>query len=233
MRASKFFGHSDPGDDTCAFCAAKIRGEILKKDYIKDTFTDYHELLCPDSPYICNGCAASLGECVQPLKMIDGSQKTDKPGAGRALANRWFSWICHGSTVLAATKAHIRQLREFALNAPRGEECAIILSDSGQKHCIFKAPTFFADGIRIIARLEDETIYADVCELSNWLDVLDQMSAVIGKPALLDTLSPVQVASLLDASISEAGIMQWFNEIQHLPLGRLAAWLSRPKDGWK
>lgn len=233
MRASKFFGKSDPGADVCAFCAAQIKGELAKKDFIKDTFTDYGELLRPDSPYICAGCAASLGDCVQPLQMIDGTQKTDKPGAGKALANRMFSWVCHGDTVLAATKAHIRQLRDFILCAPEGEECAVVLSDSGQKHHIFKTPVFIADGKNVTVRLEDETIRAEVSLLAHWLDILDSMTAVIGKPALLDTPSPMQVSMLLEAGLSEVNTLKWFQELQGTPFGRLAAWLARPKDGWK
>ncbi len=233
MRASSFFGKSEPGDDECAFCAAKIKGELQKKDYIKDTFADYDELLRPNSEYICAGCAASLGDCAQPVRMIDGTLKTDKPGAGKALANRMFSWVCHGDTVLAATKAHIRQLREFILDAPVGEQCAIVLSDSGQKHHIFKTPVFVADAIQVTVRLEDENIRADVGSLARWLDVLDSMTASIGKPALLDIPTPIQIGNLLDAGLDENVIMRWFSNIQGTPFGRLAAWLSRPKDGWK
>ena len=233
MRASKFFGKSEPGEDVCALCAAKIKGELAKKDFIKDTFTDYGELLSPDSPYICAGCAASLGDCVQPVRMIDGTQKTDKPGAGKALANRMFSWVCHGDTVLAATKAHVRQLRAFMLDAPAGEECAVVLSDSGQKHHLFKTPVFIADGMHVTVRLEDETIRADVDSLAHWLGILDRMTEKIGKPALLDTPSPMQVSMLLDAGLSESDILKWFQDLQDTPFGRLAAWLARPKDGWK
>lgn len=233
MRASKFFGKSEHGGDVCAFCAAKIKGDLAKKDFIKDTFTDFGELLSPGSPYICAGCAASLGDCVQPVRMIDGTQKTDKPGAGKALANRMFSWVCHGDTVLAATKAHVRQLRDFILDAPVGEECAVVLSDSGQKHHIFKTPVFIADGRNVTVRLEDETIRADVDALSHWLGILDSMTEKIGKPALLDTPSPMQVSMLLDAGLSEDDILKWFQELQGTPFGRLAAWLARPKDGWK
>lgn len=233
MRASKFFGKSEPGEDVCAFCAAQIKGELAKKDFIKDTFTDYGDLLSPGSHYICAGCAASLGDCVQPVRMIDGTQKTDKPGAGKALANRMFSWVCHGDTVLAATKAHVRQLRDFILCAPVGEECAVVLSDSGQKHHIFKAPVFIADGLHVVVRLEDETIRADVDALAYWLGVLDSITAEIGKPALLDTPSPMQVSALLDAGLSEDVILNWFQALQGTPFGRLAAWLARPKDGWK
>ena len=233
MRASKFFGKSETGTDVCAFCAAQIKGELAKKDFIKDTFTDYGDLLSPGSPYICAGCAASLGDCVQPLRMIDGTQKTDKPGAGRPLANRMFSWVCHGDTVLAATKAHVRQLRDFILDAPAGEECAVVLSDSGQKHHIFKTPVFIADGRNVTVRLEDETIRAEVSLLALWLDILDSMTEKIGKPALLDTPSPMQVSMLLDAGLSEGDIMKWFQDLQGTPFGRLAAWLARPKDGWK
>ena len=233
MRASKFFGKSEPGEDFCAFCAAQIKGELAKKDFIKDTFTDYGELLRPDSPYICAGCAASLGDCAQPLRMIDGTQKTDKPGAGRPLASRMFSWVCHGDTVLAATKAHIRQLRDFILTTPVGEECAVVLSDSGQKHHIFKTPVFIADGQNVTVRLEDETIRAEVSMLAHWLDILDSMTEKIGKPALLDTPSPMQVSMLLEAGLSESNTLKWFQELQGTPVGRLAAWLARPKDGWK
>ncbi len=233
MRASKFFGKSEPGEDVCAFCAAQIKGELAKKDFIKDTFTDYGDLLSPGSPYICSGCAASLGDCVQPLRMIDGTQKTDKPGAGRPLANRMFSWVCHGDTVLAATKAHVRQLRAFILDAPVGEECAVVLSDSGQKHHIFKTPVFIADGRNVAVRLEDETIRAEVSLLALWLDILDSMTEKIGKPALLDTPSPMQVSMLLEAGLSESNTLKWFQELQGTPFGRLAAWLARPKDGWK
>ena len=74
MRASKFFGKSEPGSDVCAFCAAQIEGKLAKKDFIKDTFTDFGDLLRPGSPYICAGCAASLGDCVQPVKMTDGGR---------------------------------------------------------------------------------------------------------------------------------------------------------------
>lgn len=42
MRASKFFGKSEPGEDVCAFCAAQIKGELEKKDFIKDKIGRAH-----------------------------------------------------------------------------------------------------------------------------------------------------------------------------------------------
>ena len=138
MRASKFFGKSETGTDVCAFCAAQIKGELAKEDFIKDTFTDYGELLRPGSPYICAGCAASLGDCVQPVLMIDGTQKTDKPGAGKALANRMFSWVCHGDQGAhqATTRIHPwRARRRRMRGGPQRQRAKASHIQNARFHC--------------------------------------------------------------------------------------------------
>jgi hypothetical protein len=232
-RASCYFAYPTHGANFCAICGRPCNNSCSCNDYIRPTFTDQDCLNYPESGYICQGCANSMGYCVQPLPMIDGTTKVDREGSGRPLQNRLFSWVFWGdNNKLAATKAHIRELREFCLNPPTNVPFAITLSDSGQKHQAIKTPVNMANCYQYLVRLEDENIPCVSEQLTMWLGITDRIAAVTGKPSLLEGVGVHGMGMLLHAGLSEEEIISW-QHARNTPTGRLATWLTRPKDGWK
>ncbi len=139
MTASILFAGKNyhPGPCRCYYCGAPCSSDHLTADYVKDTFTNRDIVKFPGSAHVCSGCAESLGQGADELAMIDGTTKHRENSRG--MQPRMYSWVLTSSSRLAATKAHIRHLREAVLNPPE-PPFSIILADSGQKQLIFRAP---------------------------------------------------------------------------------------------
>ena len=63
MRATHLLipGHVEPDDGKkCCICGCGTNGAFKGSDYFPDTFRDYREMQCLQSPYICSMCALSL-----------------------------------------------------------------------------------------------------------------------------------------------------------------------------
>jgi CRISPR type IV-associated protein Csf1 len=219
MSASQFF-YNDSGNEKCYYCGHDCQREFKTKDYVKKTFTNRDEVICPNSNYVCKGCVLSLGTKILNIKMIDGEIRKKNTA-------RFYSWVLTKKENLAATKSHIKQLREIILNPP-APPFAICLSDSGQKQFIFRTPISYQRDFYNL-RFEDQIILVDVKLLNEYLIITDKLSAAIGKVALLDCENTRSFINVYETLEDVYLLENWIN-IKNRPLAKLAAWLTKNKE---
>lgn len=220
-----FIGQEQSGEHRCFYCGSFCGSDHKAKDYVKDTFTNRDIVRFPGSGYVCRGCVESLGAGSDEITMVDG---TIRPRTSpRGMQPRMFSWVLSKTGNLAATKAHISQLREIILSPPE-PPFAIILADSGQKQLIFRAPVAWDRGWYPLL-LEDMEIMVDTERLREYLVTAMQFCAATGKPALMEAEQPSLAIRIYDYYESSDPWEAWVRIYQE-PLARLAAWLCPNKE---
>jgi len=141
---------------------------------------------------------------------------------------RCFSWVITAQQAQAATKADLAYLRNVCLNPPP-PPCAIVLSDSGQKHLLYRGVVNHARD-PLTVTLETERITYWIAKLRTRLSLCGHLIAATGKPALSEPpdarLGMAVIGRYRDG---EAFINQW-QYVWQEPLSRLASWLSPPKE---
>jgi CRISPR type IV-associated protein Csf1 len=227
MTASTLYAGSNhrPGPNRCYYCGSNCDDTHLSADLVKDTFTNRDIVAFPNSAFVCEGCASSLGAGPDEMEMLDG--ETRNRTNARGMQPRMYSWILSTGRRVAATKAHIALLRAVILNPP-DPPFAIILADSGQKQLIFRAPIALSREVYPIL-LEDARIEVDVSALAIILPIAARICAGLGKPALLGDLGYGSYFRYEEYFGDTDGIERWL-EIRDRPLSRLAAWLSPSKE---
>lgn len=220
--APYFFGNS-AGDEKCFFCGNTCGKNNSKANYVKKTFTNHDIAACPSSRYVCDGCVISTGMGIESFNMIDGTVKIAKTKRGGA--PRLYSWILCGPGNLAATKAHMSELREAITNPPK-PPFAIILADSGQKQIIFRCPVSMSRDMFHV-QLEDDLLTLRAGTLKKCILIANKCSAACGKVALRD---PENV-NFVNNIYARYGSMEPYEEwvkINQTDEGKLAAWLAKP-----
>jgi hypothetical protein len=216
------------GENRCYYCGADCDSSYHAADFVKPTFTNRDIVKFPGSEYVCTGCALSLGQGDDEMMMIDGIIK--KRENQRGMQPRMYSWILTREKKLAATKAHIRQLKE-AILCPPDPPFSIILSDSGQKQLIFRAPIAL-DRSCYALLLEDIKIELSTNLLAERLSLALPVCAALGKPALLGEMGINTYIRFEEYCGDISGLERWLR-IREEPLSRLAAWLSPSKEDAK
>jgi len=215
-----------PGKRRCYYCGGECDETHLTKKYVKDTFTNRDIVKCPASPYVCQGCVMSLGDGWGDMPLIDGTVKTFT--TGRSMAPRMYSWLLTADQRLAFTKAHIATVREILTDKDKLPDppFALILSDSGQKQLVFRAPVAYSkDAFSVM--LEDTEISITPETLKARLDLAGKISTALGKPVLrekprFEAYNRAKKEGVFD------DLRQW-EEIMYEPMSKLAAWLAPPK----
>jgi hypothetical protein len=136
---------------------------------------------------------------------------------------RCYSWVITASSAIAATKAH----REYLLNCclfPPIAPFVICLSDSGQKHLLYRA-VVGRSAVRPTVSLEGEAITYEPSHLSERLALCKRIAAVVGKPGLSEKLGFGALAKIVEYHGSETLPAEWLSVRAH-PLTRLAAWFT-------
>jgi hypothetical protein len=180
----------------------------------------------------------SLGGGWEDLQMIDG---TTKPfTTPRGMAARMYSWLIMSqppclalpwaqSHRFAFTKAHIATIREILVNPDMLPEppFVVVLSDSGQKQLIFRAPVALSKDVFEVM-LEDQPIRMTPAGLKERLELAAAISTKMGKPALKEIASfSFYTRAQKYGIVTE--LEEWA-QVQHEPLSQLAAWLAPPMD---
>jgi len=161
------------------------------------------------------------------IHMLDGGFKAfEKPSP--TVAPRMYSWFLTVEKRLAFTKAHIGLIREIII-APPDPPFSIIISDSGQKNLIFRAP-IANNRDYFPVMLEEAIIEVAPQLLKERLTLCGSISAKIGKPVLSEK-GKYQMGHCISAK--KVGVfnelMEW-EKIKEEPLSKLAAWLAPPKE---
>jgi len=160
------------------------------------------------------------------LPMLDGTVKDC--GTTRAAAPRMYSWFLTKEKQLAFTKAHVHLIRDILLNPPE-PPFSVIISDSGQKNLIFRAPVA-VDRFHFPVLLEDERIEVPVSALHDFVFTASRISSKMGKPVLSERgdYSINHFIMARKAGVGEE--LRIWEVVKSLPLARLAAWIAPPKD---
>jgi hypothetical protein len=213
------------GLNRCYYCGSFCDDMHAVDDFVKPTFTNRDIVSFPGSQFVCVGCALSLGIGDDKMEMIDGSFKVRENERG--MQPRLYSWVLTEGKKLAASKAHIKQLRGIVIDSPE-PPFAIILADSGQKQLIFRAPIALNKNNYPLL-LEDERINVDVEVLHDLLELTSKICAATGKPALLGDLKYISFSRYEEYFGDTTGLERWIR-IREAPLSRLAAWLSPSRE---
>ena len=113
----------------CFYCGSECGENFPVEKYVKKTFTNHDIVFNPESKFICSDCEYFTGNG-KDIIMIDGECRNSPP--------RLYSWIITGREKIAASKAHIKELREICLSPPQ-TPFKIILSVNGKKNLTFRA----------------------------------------------------------------------------------------------
>lgn len=210
------------GPHRCFYCAAPCGENNPASVHVKDTFTGRNEVPCPGSPWVCDGCVLCLREKADVV-LIDGEKRT-----GQKV--RSFSWVLVDGMAFAATKAHLARLRDLCL-VGRSDPWAIVLSDSGQKHLLYRGVVNCGSSQPWTVTLEGELIAYTQIELEHRLQLCGRLIAATGKPALAEPLNVRFGIAVLDRYPRRGELMleQW-GDVREEPLTRLALWLSPGKE---
>src|SRR5271170_5086680 len=127
---SKILGTYEDGESLCFYCGASCTKRYAACDYVLSSFTGRNNVIQPGSYRVCSGCVLCLRESCD-VEMIDGVSRHVAKAAMRS-----FSWVL-SDRMLAASKAHLTQLRHVCLFPPE-PTYAIVLSDSGKKHLLYR-----------------------------------------------------------------------------------------------
>ena len=216
------------GPYNCYYCGAPCTDTYKRDDYVKDTFTNRDIVVRPASEYVCVGCVESVGDGRGDMPMIDGSVKTFT--TPRGMAPRLYSWLLTQIGRFAFTKGHIPIVREMLTNADLlfDPPFAWVLSDSGQKQLIFRAPVAY-DKAAFSVMLEDRVIHMTPDGLRERVELAGAISSKLGKPVLSETVKFSLYAGAQKAGLDIDLLKKW-NAVKNEPLSQLAAWLAPPKE---
>lgn len=207
------------GLSRCFFCGAPCDGTHSTREHVKDTFTAWSSVAAPASDAVCEGCVLAMIDTAD-VPMIDG---TVKPMARAAI--RTFSWVVTEAGAVAASKAHFAELRAACL-APPAPPCAIVLTDAGKAHLIYRG-VVCRDADTAVVTFEGEAIAYRPADLATALEVAGRLAACVGKPGLREHPTPVSLAFKAFDRYSDAeSLLSEWARLGPTPLGRLAAWLS-------
>jgi CRISPR type IV-associated protein Csf1 len=196
MKATELIAREE-GTKKCMLCGASCTDEHTTKKHIRPTFTDYSSAAVLGSEYICAGCVWSLTEGAD-IELIDGEKRTNqKP--------RSYSWLVTKDKKIAMTKAHKAYIRDLLLTPP-SPPYAIALSESGQKHNLYKTDVSLSDTVPTVS-IEGKNITYSVEALTARLEFVESITTLIGIPAYgsfeINTLINIP-ASLIDEYILTA-----------------------------
>lgn len=213
------------GPLACFFCGAPCDGSRRAEDFVRDSFNGRGEVAAPGSPGVCEGCVLCLREHAA-IDLIDGTRGRRVTKA----AMRAFSWLVAGGRMAAASKAHLHLLRPVLL-APPDPPWALVLSDSGKRHLLYRGAVNHADRGWVVT-LEGDRITGDPASLADRLRLVGRLVAAWGKPALAEAMAPSRAFALFARyGGEEAGrlLAEW-SRVGGEPLSRLALWLSANKE---
>jgi CRISPR type IV-associated protein Csf1 len=210
------------GDLRCFFCGAPCDGSRPSSQYVLDSFTGRNGVPCPGSPAVCEGCVLCLREdAVVPYH--DGEHRHVTKAA-----TRMHSWVITEGRAVAATKAHMAWLRSVCL-APPPPPYAIVLTDSGQKHLLYRGVVCRSVDVASVT-LEELRIDYRPHELVDRLELCKRLVAATGKPALAEPPAIRMLQSVTEYHPDGEVFADTWRAVWCEPLSRLAAWLSPAKE---
>jgi len=212
-----FAGVEPSGCERCFYCAGQCDDSHLASDIVKPTFTGLDSVTL--SRYVCRGCLVAMAEGID-ITNASGELKTNQKTRG-------YSWIVTRNARIACTKAHRVQLLNACL-VPPTPPYAICISDSGQRHLLYRTPVCWSRD-RVAVTLEGEAIAYDPPQLAARIEVCKRIVAATGKPALKEPMSTQTQMRIIDHYDRDNELVAWL-AVEREPLSRLAVWLCPAKE---
>lgn len=204
------------GPHRCYFCGTRSDERFTAAKAVKDSFTS-RDTVC-GGDFVCGGCIAALDEQAT-IKLPDGTIRTGQK-------TRCYSWVANGSGAVAATKAHRQWLLQQCLRPPK-PPFIICLSDSGQKHLLYRSVVCFSQQ-NVTVTLEGQRVTYFPAELEDRYRLVVAMVAAVGKPALESPLTYRQQMTAIEMHETEAYLSRW-QRVCSRPLSQLALWFCPGK----
>jgi hypothetical protein len=163
------------------------------------------------------------------ITLIDGEIR-------RGQKVRGYSWVVTANSALAATKAHLEQLRALCLDPPE-PPFAIVLTDSGQTHQLYRGTVNHSREV-VTVTLEAEPVtyragqrvFYRPDELAPRLDLCGRLIAATGKPALREPITQRFALAVMERYCDGEALLNLWTRVREQPLSRLAAWISPAKE---
>lgn len=216
ITASQLFasahGEACSGLNACFYCGAPADDRFSTREYLKDTFTNWGIVACPQSEFVCVGCVLSMQE------------KVDMPGREKAQKLRNFSWLLTRDSSAPLTKANLTEIREACL-IPQEPPFAIVIAVSGQQHLVFRAPACHSRE-KVTVQLEAERVIYQPSRLRERLRLCGRLIAALGKPALAERFTPGSAFRIDQYWTDGADLLNEWERVSGEPLSRLALFLA-------
>lgn len=220
VTATQLFANYNPPPDAaeiCFYCAGRCDKTHKSADVVKSSFTALDTVTRSD--YVCGGCIEAFNEKAT-VTLLDGEIRTEQK-------TRLYSWIVYGGKRYGATKSHRAQILELCLSPPPSPY-VICLSDSGQRQLLYRA-SVCSGRVYAVVSLEGERIAYRPEQLAERVELMKQVCAATGKPALLEPIT-AQIGMRVVEYFGHAEILAAWSELQSDPLTKVAAWLCPPKE---
>lgn len=211
-----FVGLMPAGRFRCYYCGGSCTDSHPSAEHVKKSFTSRDTIAGGD--YVCDGCLACMSDdttITLPDLVVRRSQRV-----------RCYSWILTPHTRVAATKSHRGWLLDRCLTPPP-PPFAIVLSDSGQKHLLYRGVICWSHEV-VTLTLETERITYRPQELADRIALCKQVCTAIGKPGMASTPGASELMRVCEIA-GESVAAEW-EKVQGEPLSRLAVWLCPPKE---
>jgi CRISPR type IV-associated protein Csf1 len=140
---------------------------------------------------------------------------------------RCYSWVITETSAIAATKAHREWIFAQCMQPPP-PPFVICLSDSGQKHLLYRAVVCHSQAT-VTVTLEGERIHYTPELLQNRRRICQRIAAVLGKPSLREPLTIQQQMRLVEYYQEPELLAEWLS-VQSEPITRLATWLTPSRE---
>lgn len=212
-----FARYSPKGSETCFYCGGRCDQKHAARDVVKSSFTGLDTVTM--SKWVCVGCLAAMDEKTT-ITQIDGESRANQKVRG-------YSWIITAKKRSACTKSHRVQLLEKCIQPPP-TPFVICISDSGQKHLLYRAVVNYSNEILTVT-LEGEPITYRPQDLITRLELCKQIAAVTGKPAMKEPMSAQTQMRIIEHYDSHQVLAAWLDCCSE-PLTRLAVWLCAAKE---
>ncbi|MGE4195965.1 MAG: hypothetical protein AB7G11_02420 [Phycisphaerales bacterium] len=215
------------GSQRCYYCGAACGSgdDGPVSTFVKDSFTGRSEVVSPGSDRVCAGCLLCLRETAS-VPLIDGTVRQLAKCAMRS-----WSWLITAERAVAASKAHLRELRSACLDGIAADgPWAIVLSDSGQKHLLYRGVVNHGVNPPWTVTLEGERIGYHPDALRSRISLCGRLIAATGKPALREPVGVNFAIDVIERYRDGESLIEEWSRVRREPLSRLAAWLSAKKE---
>lgn len=220
------YGQACQGLLRCYYCGAACDGSHSAADYVRDSFTGVSGVACPGSTSVCAGCVLCLRDAAE-ITLVNGEVRDMTRVAVRA-----WSWLITPDSALAASKAHLAEIRAACLGSLMGGDrpWAVVLSDSGQKHLLYRGVVNYGSSPVWSVTLEGERVDYRLDSLQTRLALCGRLVAATGKPALAAPVDFRFAASVMSRYTDGETLVREWDRVRREPLSRLTGWLSPNKE---